>query len=329
MKATVAAVLSSLLVLAGAGRAAAQVRLCIPGAQIECPCLGGSKAVQVCAPDGMSLLPCQCAAQPPPSASAAAPRSMTPAGFTIAPAASAAPGLLGSINVSAPTPAAISVDGGEVGRAPVHVRDLQPGVHIVDARFDSGGDARTKVRVSAGEATVIVMDPPPSAQAAVWRRGVHIGAAVSTEFVGLKDDFEDGGPAVVPELVANLGVSQSLDLRVGARLILANAQNGTIMVAGIPVSARFNLGSVFALGIGAFTGVSRGYSKDYVFTTSFTGPTYPRETGLLSGIEAFPAIFRLGAKREIELGTAFGFLYHVTTQEDVIHFGVNVTYLFL
>lgn len=261
------------------------------------------------------------------------PGEMTPAALTVSPAATAAPALMGSIDVSAATPATISVDGGEVGRAPVHVADLPPGVHIIGARFDGGGESRKKVRVGAGEPTVIVVDPPMSAQAGARRRGIHVGPAVSAEMAAIQEDFKHAGPAIVPELVLNIGVSPAFDVRLGGRLLLADTKNGLIVVGGVPVSARFNLGSVFSLGVGAFVGVSSAYKKVYAVTTTPTsityGNSYPRETGLVGGLEASPAIFRLGGKREIELALTGGYLYHLTTENDVIHFGVNVTYLFL
>src|SRR5262245_41433072 len=123
MPMTAQALVVSLVVLGGAGAAVAQTRVCIPGAQVECPCAGGTRSVQVCAPDGASLLPCHCAASPatPPSVGPPSPAGEPTPGFTLAPGLP--PGAPGSIDVSAPTPATIIVDGGEVGRAPVRVGD--------------------------------------------------------------------------------------------------------------------------------------------------------------------------------------------------------------
>src|SRR5271170_7768555 len=44
----------------GSGGGTTTSLLCIPGAQVGCACPGGSAGVQVCAPDGNHLLPCQC-----------------------------------------------------------------------------------------------------------------------------------------------------------------------------------------------------------------------------------------------------------------------------
>jgi hypothetical protein len=324
-------VVASLLALAGPRAAAAQPGACVPGAQVECACVGGVKSVQVCAPDGASFLPCQCAG---PAAGPPSPAGPPPgAGPTVAPTPAPAPGATGSIDVSADAPAVISVDGGEVGRAPVHVGDLKPGVHVVGSRFDAGGETRKKVRVGAGETTAVAMEIPASAQAAVWRRGARLAFAAGAEVFGHKK----WGAGVSPEVAVNYGISPAFDLRVGGRLMLADRE-GFLFLAGVPVSARFNLGSTFAMGVGAFVGVRSAATGDDDSSFSGTGQPPPetatRETGISAGPEAYPAIFRLGAKREFELGLMFGYLFHVTAPEDtgahdVLHCGINVTYLLL
>lgn len=45
----------------------ATIPRCVPGVQVECPCLGGAKGVQVCAEDGRRYAPCQCAQTSPPT----------------------------------------------------------------------------------------------------------------------------------------------------------------------------------------------------------------------------------------------------------------------
>src|SRR5687767_8684156 len=110
----VRALVVSLLVAAGARAAAAQPRACVPGAQVECSCMGGVKSVQVCAGDGASFLPCQCAAAPaasPPPVGAPPPAGPGP---LPAPPAAPPPAGAGSLEVSTDAPATISVDGGEV-----------------------------------------------------------------------------------------------------------------------------------------------------------------------------------------------------------------------
>jgi hypothetical protein len=309
------AAVASLVVLAGARPAAAEPRGCVPGAQVECGCVGGAKSVQVCAPDGASFLPCQCAAAPAP-----------------APAPAAAGGA--GIDVSASSPAAISVDGADVGRAPVHVADVQAGVHLVRARFDAGGESSRKVRMQpSGGVVNVVMEPPPSQQAAALREGLHPAVAAGAEAVSLDDNV---GGGISPEFDLNLGVSPVLDVRFGGRLTLAQTERGFIFGTGVPVSARFNLGGTFSLGLGAFVGLrSAPVQSEIPVLTTVGGVNYttyerPREFGIMAGPEAFPAILRLGKKREVEVALEFGWLFSLATSRqsafNVVHLGINVTY---
>jgi hypothetical protein len=307
----------ALLSLAGGARVAlAAAPGCVPGAQIECSCVGGTKSVQVCAPDGASFLPCQCAAVP------ATPAPAPAAGFAPAPAA------LGVLDVSSSAPAIISVDGAEVGRAPVHVADLPPGAHLVRARFDAGGESARKVRVQPSAPATLVMEPPASAA----RHGMHLAIAASGGAVGLENHL---GAGIAPELDVNYGMSTHLDLRVGGRLILGQTDRGTIVAAGVPASARFNLGSTFSLGLGVFAGLRTSPAhqvQNYNSSTSTYSYSRPQEVGILAGPEAFPAILHLGAQRQLELALDFGWLFNVASTHNaygIVHFGLNATYLFM
>jgi hypothetical protein len=53
-------VLSFLLLTQIPRRASAAPSACVPGAQVECACVGGLKSVQQCAPDGRRYLACEC-----------------------------------------------------------------------------------------------------------------------------------------------------------------------------------------------------------------------------------------------------------------------------
>jgi hypothetical protein len=227
--------------------------------------------------------------------------------------------------VSAAPPATITVAGGEVGRSPIRHGDLPPGVHVVGARFDTGGETRKKVRVGVGEPTVIVMEPPASATAAAQRSGLRLAPSIAGVTAGLGDHL---GGGVSPEFALNAGLTRMMDVRFGARVILAQTDIGFLAVAGAPISARFNFGSTFSMGLGSFIGLRSGVShRD-------ENNERERELGVVAGPEAYPAIFRMGPKRQVELGLHFGYLFNLTSSSqydsyEVIHFGINFAYLVL
>jgi hypothetical protein len=169
-------------------------------------------------------------------------------------------------------------------------------------------------------------EPSASAQAAERRRGLRLAGGISAGDTAAKYQ----GIGISPELGFNYGVAPAFDLRFGGRLMLSNTEIGFIALAGVPVSARFNLGSTFSLGLGGFVGVRNAISRPRE-TGSGAGER-ERETGLAAGPEVFPAILRLGAKRDLEVGLVLGALFAVTSSSDrgygeVIHAAVNVTYL--
>jgi len=234
---------------------------------------------------------------------------------------------VGDLNVTTSAPAVISVDDVQVGSSPVHTGDIRPGVHIVRAVFDGGGESSRKVRVQAGQSASLVLEQPASVRAAIDRKGLHRAVAVGAEAVllGVQKSKQDAGGAVSPELDLNYGISPALDLRFGARAVVGQTAHGFLGVLGVPGSARLNLGGTFSLGLGGFVGLRTSPAPDE------NRVHFSREIGLLVGPEAFPAIFRLGTKHEIELSFEFGWLFNVTTSAttayDVMHFGLNMTYL--
>jgi hypothetical protein len=320
------AALAALLTLAALpGVARAQASRCVPGTQIECSCMGGRKSVQVCAPDGASFQPCQCQgyAAPPANAGASGPPWPPPPpagapppgpGWGAPPSAFASSGATG-LTITTPGPASVELDGADVGRAPLELLSLQPGVHLVRVTFDGGGEVARKALVRPGEVTRLVIEQPPSSRAAEARKGLKQAVEVGGEVDGLENHF---GPALSGAYLLNLGLTKNIDLRVGGRLTLfASIDRGFVVVAGAPVSARFNFGSKYAIGVGGFLGLR--YAPAHHWSAQDVPPydsSRPHEIGLLGGPELSPLVLRLGARRQFEIALTGALLFPISSSEE-------------
>lgn len=137
----------------------------------------------------------------------------------------------------------ILFDGEDVGKAPVTVRDVLPGTHLVEAQGADGARAAQEVQVRAGQATVVRLDLPEVAGPAATKARVRIVANVpgaQVDIGGRKgpsplvvDDLEPGTHFVTvtapgfspwqrsvkldagdnPEVIAELGQAGQADIR--------------------------------------------------------------------------------------------------------------------
>jgi hypothetical protein len=312
-------------VLLFAGPALAAERACIPGVQVECSCLGGSKAVQVCAPDGASFLPCQCATSgPPPVAPAygAPPYGAAPPQAYGAPPPGAAPAPIAgdaALDVTAAAPATIILDGGEVGRAPMRLSPISPGTHLVRIRFDSGGEEARKVRVLPGQVTAVTFGEDAGAH----RRGLKHAFSAS---LGVISQEDHPGFGVAPEYALNIGISRAFEIRFGVRGLFGPAERGFVSMFGVPFSARLNLGQTYAIGLGGYFGFRSAKAQDWEGENDPTRDIpRPTETGAFAGPEVFPAILRLGPKKQLELFLSAAYLAALSTSADSAYDVVSIT----
>lgn len=323
------AVLASCLMGLGIGArpARADGRACVPGVQIECSCLGQTKAVQVCAPDGASFLPCQCASATPAPPAAPAP---VPFGAMSAPASTLAPGDA-VLDISAALPATITLDDAEVGRTPVHITAVKPGVYVIRAVFDGGAELTRKVRILSGEVARVVFEAPPT----LLRRGHHQAFGVSA---GMLNEENKLGGGIAPEYDLNIGISKGMDFRVGGRLLLGPTDKGFVTTVGVPVSVRFNLGSTYSIGLGGSLGLRvapahHSSCENVPPTVDVVCASHPTEMGFFAGPEIDPLVLHLGAKRGLEVALVASALFPLTTTESeayvLFHFGIGFTYVLL
>jgi hypothetical protein len=288
---------------------------CVPGTQVECACVNGTAGIQVCSDDGSRLLPCQCAAPqavPPPQAAAALPA---------APAAQAT----GGLRIEASAPGRVVVDGQDKGPAPVDLTGVTPGNHAIRVDFDNGTSQSDETAVWAGSVRRVVVEPSAWDVAGKARSGAHPGITAAAG-VWLKG-WTGTGPALGAGAFYNFGVSRAVDVRVGVNVMGAalgqrdfvdNASLG--LLAGVPLSVRFNLGPVYTMMIGANVGYYRieGRGGESVLgAPNSSGPAeyitgrwvrvdspfvFSTYSGLFVGAEASIATFRFGSRRQYEFG---------------------------
>jgi hypothetical protein len=329
-----AATFAAGLLALGASPAEAAERACIPGVQVECSCLGGSKAVQVCAPDGASFLPCQCAAAAgPPPAYGPAPYGAAPppppAYGAPGPGAPPPPPVSGdaALDVTSAAPGTIVLDGGEVGRAPMRLAPISAGTHVVRIRYDTGGDDTRKVRVLPGQVTTVAF----AEEVGVNRRGVKHAFSAGLGYLAQGGDHPGFG--VSPEYALNVGVTRRLELRFGVRALFGPGERGFTSMFGVPFSARLNLGQTYTIGAGGYFGFRSAKAQDWEGEDDADGPPRPTETGMFSGPEVFPAILRLGDKKQLELFLAVGYFVALSSSEqkayDVFNISLGGSFLLL
>ena len=160
------------------------------------------------------------------------------------------------------------------------------------------------------------------------RKGLHAGLELSADpsFSGALDFGILGSAA----FVGNLGISPLVDLRAGLRASggFFPSPEAFMGFVGIPLQARFNLGSVYSILVGGAAGMSISDQAGVQSLGGYAGP----EGSVLS--------FRLGAERQIELTVLHRVVWTLgdTTIKDpvlnsqtrlFVHNSLQLTYLFL
>lgn len=326
LAATVAAALLAL----GTSPAEAAERACVPGVQVECSCLGGSKAVQVCAPDGASFLPCQCAVAAPPPAYGPTPYGAAPPPVqTYGASAPGAPPPAGSsaLDVTSEVPGTIILDGGEVGRTPMRLSPITAGTHVVRVVFDGGGDDTRKVRVLPGQVSTVAFVQ----EVGVNRRGLKHVFSAGLGYLAQGGDHPGFG--VAPEYALNFGISRRFELRFGVRALFGPGERGFTSMFGVPFSARLNLTQTYTIGVGGYFGFRSAKAQDWEGENDLDGPPRPTESGAFSGPEVFPVILRVGPNKQVELFLAVGYFVPLTSTEqkayDVLNISIGGSFLLL
>ena len=268
-------------------------------------------------------------AAPPP---AVAPPGVPPVVLQVAPPA-AAPATtgVGSIHVETTVPATIVVDGGMVGKAPTDVKAAAAGKHHVRADFDQGGSKEEIVLVQADQTVSVTLATPERHEVFASRQGLHAGLSLELTYIptqpgsaGSAGGFETGGAGVA--FVVDDGLSPALDFRA---TVFVDAAGGSFAFFPIGASAgfRFNLGSLYTMGLGARGGVGIVAGKNSATPGPFVGPEFS-----LIG-------FRFGDRSQysIELAERIGFYFFSNVPANYSNLGsvvmtfenaLTFTYLF-
>jgi hypothetical protein len=154
----------------------------------------------------------------------------------------------------------VFVDGEDKGKAPIDVKDVKPGQHIIEGRKAKFKAQEQTVRVAGGEQTLIrlklepapddrprailkIQSPVPDAE--VFLDGSSVGKAPIERkdldpgkhyIVVRKDGYADFKREVM--LVENLPVSFAAELRASAGLkFLSNPRGAAVMIDGEPIGA--------------------------------------------------------------------------------------------
>jgi hypothetical protein len=247
-----------------------------------------------------------------------------------APAAPAAPPeAVGSIHVETAAPATVLIDGGIVGKAPADVSAAAAGRHRIHVDFDDGGSRDQIVLVQGGQTAKLMVDRPPMQEIFASHRGLHLGfAGELTLIAGIFGDattpLNFGGGAA---FLAQYGVSPGVDVRATA---FVDATGGTFgfLPLGASLGVRFNLGSVYTMGLGFRGGVGIIAGSN----GSTPGPFFGPELSLIG--------FRFGEQRQfsVELTQRLAFYffsgadtaeYRQSDTDGTFENAITFTYLFL
>lgn len=231
------------------------------------------------------------------------------------------------IGVKGPPPDAaveVSVDGHIVPVVSMSAtRRVNPGTHILTATSDGYAPTSSKVTVKEGQTEKVALKLVPgqagdgfeqgggTSAYALYREGFHVGAGAGPMMLLPLDGggFLFGGTA---GLVLNIGVSERVDLRVGAFAAM-HAGGYSFLHVGAPLMARVNISSRYAIS----AGLAAGFGKNFTWG----------ENGFVGGPEWSLLGLRLGDRREIELDFVQGFRFGAAPTE--YHNGFVLTYLLL
>jgi hypothetical protein len=235
---------------------------CIPGAQVACACLGGASGVQVCAEDGKSLGPCECA--PPEPAPEPEPAPGPAPGPEPAPEPAPTPAIVapGPAPPPAPTPAPAPV----TAPAPAGV-PCPDGAEPPCAEPERIG--RASVDAVVGGAFVLGVSSSPEFE--VFGGGVEAGVRV---LVGFQPSFpgDEGGNWHGVDL-------RALGSFYGAGIVYENTGAGLLMLGGSLVAGYefLHFGATDPVtrkqsGIGGVVGVRFGLQwSDIIAETALSG----------------------------------------------------------
>jgi hypothetical protein len=230
------------------------------------------------------------------------------------------------IAVKGPPPDAaveVSVDGHMVPVVNMGAtRRVNPGTHTLTATSDGYAPTSSRISVKEGQTEKVALKLVPgqvgegfeqgggTSAYALYREGFHVGVGAGPMMLlPLQGGFLFGGTA---GMVLNIGISQRVDLRLGAFAAMHTGAY-TFLHVGAPLTARVNISSRFAMS----AGLAAGFGNNFTWGQS----------GFVGGPEWSLLGLRLGDRREIELDFVQGFRFGEAPTE--YHNGFVLTYLFL
>ncbi len=220
------------------------------------------------------------------------------------------PAEIGRLEVTSDKPGKVYVDGEPKGPAPVTVDRITPGVHKVRIVLDDGGELRRTAFVSEGMTARTRFEGGgilSGDTAFSYRKGIHFGAQAGVALPAFISPRGGAGAIAggAASFIANYGATEWFDFRACFRASAAGGNGYVWSAFEIPLTARFDIGSVYTIAVGVAAGadVVAGTSR----VTTFSGGTVSTEevdfvTGFFAfGPELSLASVRLGPKRQFEL----------------------------
>ena len=217
--------------------------------------------------------------------------------------------MTGGIHVAAVGPAKVSVDGQDKGMLPLDMPDLYPGTYHVRVELQDGTVEERSLDVGAGRMTRVFIDPSAEALAWAGRKGAHLaveaGAGLS---VGRKGSWKGGQGSL--GVFLNVGIVPQVDFRAGLRLRYGSlGQLHSVTLMEIPVTFRFNLGTIYSIAGGVVLG------KRWTNGNTDDGWLHP-ESGYFFGPEVSLLTFRLGSKRQFEVAAVQSVIFPISSSAD-------------
>ena len=212
------------------------------------------------------------------------------------------------VEVVVEQPGMVSLDGEPRGMAPVQIPNLPSGAHRLAVTFQDGGSYEEDLDLSPGETRQVIASPSRASRGAAARRGVCLGLEGSGGIWARDDHFGGGASSGV---FANFGLTSVLDLRVGTRVGIGHTKYDNYLVTA-PVSLRLNFGSIYSMMIG--TELGWFYEENHSWAA-------------LYGAEASFATFRLGSRRQFEVGLVHGIgVYERSSSTKTFAHAANVVF---
>jgi len=200
------------------------------------------------------------------------------------------PALLAPLHVESEEPGIVSIDGAEVGPAPIDMKDIEPGKHRIRITYDRGGKSEKVVFVRDGERNEVRFQKSSATKAGEAREGVHLAFSGEPFFGYMPRAFVGsvGGLRLFGGI--NLGLAPAVDLRVGGQIgFWGNSGIGFLPIQG-RATFRFNLGPLYSMEVGGHAGVT------------FLPTAEGRPVALAGGGPDFSFLsFRFGDVRQFEI----------------------------